>query len=76
VKIIGLIALTVGLVFAWLGGKELVKTELRGIKGIPKRSITEGLYTRMDTRLTLASCPSSDGMLFSRVCTPSYLSYV
>jgi protein-S-isoprenylcysteine O-methyltransferase Ste14 len=47
VKIIGLIALTIGLVLACLGGKQLVKTELRGIKGIPDRLITEGLYTRI-----------------------------
>ena len=47
VKIIGLIALTIGVVLACLGGKQLVKTELRGIKGIPDRLITEGLYTRI-----------------------------
>ena len=47
VKIIGLIALTIGLLLACLGGKQLVKTQLRGIKGVPDRLITEGLYTRV-----------------------------
>lgn len=47
VKIFGLIALTIGLVLACLGGNQLVKGELRGIKGIPDRLITKGLYARI-----------------------------
>lgn len=53
VKIFGLIALTIGLVLACLGGKQLVKGNLRGIKGIPDRLITKGLYARMRHPLNL-----------------------
>ena len=47
VKIFGLITLTIGLVLACLGGKKLVTTDLRSMKGIPDRLITEGLYARI-----------------------------
>jgi len=43
--IIGIVLLLSGIILVVLGSKELTKTELHGIKGIPEEIITTGLYS-------------------------------